>query len=180
MRSQGKGRVGSHQDPGSREGGVGWAWLELGCEHSNACAGLSLAKGGLWWPDGSKGLTRWSSCSPTSECVSLTAASAAEQGAPLGRVRRASGLEPPPCTLGGGCCVVSHPSEHPPHGLQRSLCPPHPAPESAVWGFSPQPRSPILLSIPPTASRSLCALPWAAASPAHRWPGPGRLWLGWS
>ena len=20
------------------EGGVGWAWLELGCEHSNACA----------------------------------------------------------------------------------------------------------------------------------------------
>lgn len=102
MRSQGKGRVGSQQDPGSREGGVGWAWLELGCEHSNACAGLSLATGGLWWPDGSKGLTRWSSCSPTSECVSLTAASAAEQRAPLGRVQRASGLEPPPCSLGGG------------------------------------------------------------------------------
>ena len=100
MRSQGKGRVGSHQDPGSREGGVGWAWLELGCEHSNACAGLSLATGGLWWPDGSKGLTRWSSCSPTSECVSLTAASAAEQRALLGGVPRASGLEPPPCIPG--------------------------------------------------------------------------------
>lgn len=42
-------------------------------------------------------------------------------GAPLGGVPRASGLEPPPCTLGG-----------------------------AVW-------SPSLLSIPPTASRSLCA-----------------------
>ena len=48
MRSQGKGRVGSQQDPGSWEGGVGWARLELGCEHSGACAGLSLATGGLW------------------------------------------------------------------------------------------------------------------------------------
>ena len=93
MRSQGKGRVGSQQDPGNREGRVGWARLQLGCE-------LSLAKGGLWWPDGSKGLTRWSSCSPTSECASLTAASAAEQRALLGGVQRASGLEPPPCIPG--------------------------------------------------------------------------------
>ena len=57
MRSQGKGRVGSQQDPGSWEGEVGRAWLELGCEHSYVCAGLSLATGGLWWPDRSKGLT---------------------------------------------------------------------------------------------------------------------------
>ena len=48
MRSQGKGREGSQQDPGSPEGGVGRAWLELGCEHSYVCAGLSLATGGLW------------------------------------------------------------------------------------------------------------------------------------
>ena len=101
VRSQDKGRVGPQQDPGSREGGVGWAWLELGCEHSSVCAGLSLATGGLWWPNGSKDLTRWSNCSPTSECASLTAASAAEQGALLGRVLRASGLEPPPCLPGG-------------------------------------------------------------------------------
>ena len=46
---------------------MGWAWLELLREHSDVGAGLRSA-------------TRWSSCSPTSEWASLTAASAAEQG----------------------------------------------------------------------------------------------------
>lgn len=157
MRSQGKGRVGPQQDPGSPEGGVGWAWLELGCEHSSVCAGLSLATGGLWWPNGSKDLTRWSNCSPTSECASLTAASAAEQGALLGRVLRASGLEPPPCLPGGA--VWSPTLLNTPPMASRGLCaPPPPCTRgSAVWGFSPQPRSTTLLSVTPHClQKSLC------------------------
>ena len=46
-------------------------------------------------------------------------------GAPLGRVPRASGLESPPCTLGGAVWTPSLLSI-PPHCLQKSLClPPH-------------------------------------------------------
>ena len=49
----------------------------------------------------------------------------------------------------GGCCVVPHPSKHPPTA-SRGLCAPLPCTRgSAVWGFSPQPRSPTLLSVPP-------------------------------
>ena len=177
---QGEGGVrAGPRDPGRRGG---WARLELGCEHSSgrSCAWLSLATGGLWWPDGSKGLTRWSSCSPTSECVSLTAASAAEQRALLGGVPRASGLEPPPCIPVGAVCSPTLLSI-PPHGLQRSLCPPRPCTRKCCVGFqSPAPVPHPSECPPPTASRSLSDPRGGTASPAHRWPGPGSLWLGWS
>lgn len=47
MRSQGKGREGSQQDPGAGKawGGCGWS---CGREHSDVGAGLRSATGGLW------------------------------------------------------------------------------------------------------------------------------------
>ena len=57
-----------------------------------------------------------------------------------------------------GCCVVPHPSEHPPMASRGLCAPPPPCTRgSAVWGFSPQPRSTTLLSVTPHClQKSLC------------------------
>lgn len=59
------------------------------------------------------------------------AASAAEQGT-AGWGSESLGLEPPPCTLGVLCGPPA--SEHPPHCLQKSLCPALPTPPSPIKG----------------------------------------------
>lgn len=126
-------------------GGAGvWAlrrlpWVKLG--HKKVFGGLAR----------SRGLTRWSSSVPSSDCVSFRAASAGAE--PGGRGPRWAGLPEisqgwTPCTqkAGDGCCISPRP---PPQG------------------------SPLLQSSP-------CPPPGPPSSSAHRGSGPGCRRLGWS
>ena len=133
MRSQGKGRVGSEQDPGSREGGVGWAWLELGCEHSGACAGLSLSTGGLWSHPMVQLQPHLS--------VRRSRQHLQQSSGTAGRGSESLRAGAPTLHPGGRCCVVPHPSEqgHRWAGFQ----------EPQGWSPHPTPLRRVLCGPPP-------------------------------
>ena len=100
MRSQGKGRLGSQQDPGSREGGV---------RVDAAGAGVLAQRRVRWAEFGNRrsvvagreqGSHPMVQLQPHLRLCVTDGSICSRAGGPLGGGPRASGLEPPPCSPG--------------------------------------------------------------------------------